>query len=171
VMDTLDQLDLWKSTIVVFIGDHGFHLGDRGLWSKKTLFEQSLHVPLIVVLPDGTSAGRNCRHTVQLLDIYPTLADLCGLNAPSDLDGKSLRPLLYNPEYPWDRPAFSQVVHEGVMGRSVRNERWRYTEWDAGKAGLELYDHDLDPLELRNLAAAPELASTRHELSALLSHP
>ena len=103
-----------------------------------------------------------------LLDIYPTLADLCGLPPPSDLDGKSLRPLLDDPDAAWDRPAHSQVMHEGIHGRSVRTERWRYTEWDAGKAGVELYDHDLDPLELRNLAERPELVKTRQELSLLL---
>jgi iduronate 2-sulfatase len=106
VLESLDQNDLWKSTIVVFMGDHGFHLGDRGLWSKKTLFEQSLRVPLIIALPDGKTAGRTCRRTVELLDIYPTLADLCGLAPPADLEGKSLRTLLDNPEAAWDRPAF-----------------------------------------------------------------
>jgi uncharacterized sulfatase len=171
VIEVLDRLDLWKNTVVVFMGDHGFHLGDRGLWSKKTLFEQSLRVPLIIVSPDGTSAGRTCRRTVQLVDIYPTLADLCGLTAPYDLDGKSLRPLLKDPDYAWNRPAHSQVMHEGIKGRSVRSERWRYTEWDGGKAGFELYDHDLDPLELRNLADAPELAATRKHLASLLTRP
>jgi uncharacterized sulfatase len=171
VIDALDRRDLWKNTIVIFMGDHGFHLGDRGLWSKKTLFEQSLRVPLIVVLPDGRSAGRTCRRTVQLLDIYPTLAELCGLNPPSDLEGRSLRPLLADPDAPWKRPAFSQVMHEDFMGRSVRTERWRYTEWDGGKQGVELYDHDLDPLELRNLAAVAELSPVRSELSALLPRP
>jgi uncharacterized sulfatase len=168
MMQTLDRLDLWKNTVVVFMGDHGFHLGDRGLWSKKTLFEQSLRVPLIVVLPDGQGAGRVCRRTVQLLDVYPTLADLCGLPAPKDLDGHSLRPLLTNPDAAWDHPAYSQVMHEGIEGRSVRTERWRYTEWDGGQAGVELYDHDLDPLEVVNRADRPELAMARQELSALL---
>lgn len=170
-MEALDRLDLWKSTIVVFFGDHGFHLGDRGLWSKKTLFEQSTRVPLIIVLPDGAGAGRICRRTVQLVDIYPTLADLCGLPPPADLDGKSLRPLLQNPDAAWNRPALSQVMHEGVMGRSIRSERWRYTEWDAGKAGVELYDHDLDPLELRNLGSAPELAHIRQQLATYVKQP
>jgi iduronate 2-sulfatase len=171
VTAALDRLGLWNKTIVVFMGDHGFHLGDRGLWSKKTLFEQALRVPLIICLPNGASAGRACRRTVQLVDLYPTLADLCGLTPPADLDGKSLRPLLLDPDATWDRPAYSQVRHEGLTGRSVRTERWRYTEWDGGKAGHELYDHDLDPLELRNLAAMPELAPTRQHLSVLLSQP
>lgn len=169
VMQSLNELDLWKNTVVVFMGDHGFHLGDRGLWSKKTLFEQSLRVPLVIVSPDGQSAGRVCRRTVQLVDIYPTLAELCGLQSPADLDGASLRALLHDPDAAWSRPAYSQVMHEGVHGRSVRTERWRYTEWDAGKAGRELYDHDLDPLELQNRAGVLELAAPQLELSRLLS--
>lgn len=168
VLEGLDRLDLWKNTIVVFMGDHGFHLGDRRLWSKKTLFEQALRVPLIVVLPDGRSAGRTCRQTVQLLDVYPTLADLCGLRAPADLEGRSLRSLLADPDAAWDRPARSQVIHEGVAGRSIRTERWRYTEWDEGRAGVELYDHDLDPLELLNLSGQPELDEAVKELAGLL---
>ena len=116
ILQALDRHAPWKNTIVVFMSDHGFHLGDHGLWSKKTLFEQTLHVPLIVVLPDGRNAGRTCRRTVQLLDIYPTLADLCGLPAPTDLEGCSLRGLLEDPDAPWERPAYSQVVHEGVVG-------------------------------------------------------
>lgn len=169
VMQALDRFDLWTNTIVVFMSDHGFHLGDHGLWSKKTLFEQALRVPLIVVLPGGRHAGRTCRRAVQLVDLYPTLADLCGLAAPADLDGKSLRPLLDNPDAAWDRPARSQVMHEGIAGRSVRTERWRYTEWDRGRSGVELYDHDTDPLEMRNLAKQLELADIVRELAARLS--
>jgi iduronate 2-sulfatase len=168
IMATLDRLNLWDRTIVVFMGDHGFHLGDHGLWSKKTLFEQALRVPLIVVRPGGRNAGRTCRRTVELLDIYPTLADLCGLSPPGDLHGASLGPLLDDPDAPRDRPARSMVVHDGTVGRSVRTERWRYTEWDGGRAGVELYDHDLDPLELRNLASRPGLAGTARELAARL---
>jgi uncharacterized sulfatase len=136
VLDALDRLKLRDRTIVVFMGDHGFHLGDHGLWSKKTLFEQALRVPLVIALPDGRGAGRTCRRTVELVDLYPT--------------------------------ARSMVVHDGTTGRSARTERWRYTEWDEGRAGVELYDHDLDPLEIRNLANRPELAETTRALAALL---
>jgi uncharacterized sulfatase len=168
VMQALDTLKLWDRTIVIFMSDHGFHLGDHGLWSKKTLFEQTLRVPLVIVRPDGRNAGRTCRRTVELLDIYPTLADLCGVTPPADLHGTSLRPLLDDPDTLRDRPARSMVLHEGVVGRSVRTERWRYTEWDEGRAGVELYDHDLDPLELRNLAPRADLAGTAHDLARLL---
>jgi uncharacterized sulfatase len=168
VMSQLDRLKLWPTTVVVFMSDHGFHLGDHGLWSKKTLFEQSLHVPLIVVHPDGRNAGRTCRRTVELIDVYPTLAELCGLTAPSGLDGRSLRPLLDEPEAAWDHDARSVVMHSGTMGRSIRTERWRYTEWDEGRAGVELYDHDLDPLETHNLAGRSELSETVSRLSSAL---
>jgi uncharacterized sulfatase len=168
IMTQLDRLKLWDNTIVVFMSDHGFHLGDHGLWSKKTLFEQSLHVPLIVVHPDGRNAGRTCRRTVELLDVYPTLAELCGLTAPSDMEGRSLRPLLDDPDAKWDRPARSVVMHGESMGRSLRSERWRYTEWDQGRTGTELYDHDLDPLELTNLASKSELAEVVQQFSSKL---
>jgi uncharacterized sulfatase len=173
VLGALDRHKLWDQTVVVFMGDHGFHLGDHGLWSKKTLFEQALRVPLIIALPDRRCAGHACRRTVELLDVYPTLADLCGLTPPGDLHGTSLRPLLDDPDAPRDRPARSMVVHDGTIGRSVRTERWRYTEWDEGRAGRELYDHDLDPLDLHNLTGRPELAGTVESLAALLrsSHP
>ncbi len=168
VLETLDRQKLWDQTIVVFMGDHGFHLGDHGLWSKKTLFEQTLRVPLVVVLPDGRNAGRTCRRTVELLDLYPTLAELCHLTPPADLHGASLRPVLDDPDAPRDRPGRSMVVHDGIIGRSVRTERWRYNEWDDGRSGVELYDHDLDPLEVRNLALRPELADTARRHAAIL---
>jgi iduronate 2-sulfatase len=168
LMQALDRHDLWKNTVVVFMGDHGFHLGDRGLWSKKTLFEQSLRVPLIIVRPGEKHGGATCLRTVQLLDIYPTLAELCGVKAPGDLDGHSLQPLLVDPTTDWPYAAYSQVVHEGITGRSVRTQRWRYTQWENSEHTTELYDHDLDPWELQNLAERQELAATVKELASLL---
>ena len=107
-----------------------------------------------------------------MLDIYPTLADLCGLTPPGNLEGQSLRPLLANPKARWTKPAITQQLrpHEGnqIMGCSLRTERWRYTEWDGAKAGAELYDHDKDPHEWRNLAGDPKLAKTIAALKSLL---
>jgi uncharacterized sulfatase len=105
---------------------------------------------------------------VELVDLYPTLADLAGLEPPADLEGKSLKPLLDDPSAAWDRPAFTQVYRGSFPGHSVRTERWRYTEWDRGKKGIELYDHHADPREYRNLAAVPEYAAVVDEMRALV---
>src|SRR6185295_13733927 len=106
--------------------------------------------------------GETCPRTVELLDIYPTLADLCGLTPPKTVEGRSLRPLLQNTAAAWDHPAITQVLHsetgKPLMGYSVRTERWRYTEWDGGKSGTELYDHDADPREYNNLAKDAKFA-------------
>lgn len=167
VLDALDRLDLRRNTVVVFWSDHGYHLGEHGLWHKKSLFEESARVPLIVALPDGRGAGAVIRRTVELIDLYPTLAELAGLVPPADLDGASLRPLLENSQHRWDRPAFTQVHLGSFGGRSVRTERWRYTEWDEGGRGVELYDHDADPRERVNLAASPDHRAVVDQMKAL----
>jgi uncharacterized sulfatase len=105
---------------------------------------------------------------VEFVDLYPTLADLAGLAPPKGLAGVSLRPLLEDPRAPWGRPAFTQVQRGGFPGYSVRTERWRYTEWDDGKQGAQLYDHDADPHELRNLAGDPKYAKVVEEMKALV---
>ena len=163
VLDALDRLDLWKNTIVVFVSDHGYQLGEKGQWMKQTLFERSLRSPLIVAAPGLGGRGSSAR-VVELLDVYPTIADLAGLTAPAGLQGRSLRPLLTNPDAAWDRPAISQVRRVAgsstSMGYSVRTTRWRYTEWDQGASGVELYDETADGDEARNLAADPAHAAT-----------
>ena len=173
VLAALDRLGLRENTLVVFWSDHGYSLGERGLWAKQSCFEESARMPLIIAPPAAKSAGKMCARTVELLDLYPTLADLAGVTPPKDLQGVSLRPLLENPATPWMRPAFTQVQRGGFPGHSVRTERWRYTEWDRGAKGAELYDHTADPGELRNLATDPAHAATVAELKALLKaiHP
>jgi uncharacterized sulfatase len=171
VLDALDRLGLADKTIVVFWGDHGWSLGEHGQWQKQLLFEESARVPFIIALPKTKATGVSPR-TVELLDIYPTLADLCGLKPPATVEGKSLRPLLENPNAKWEKPALTQQLRargeNQIMGYSVRTERWRYTEWDGGKAGSELYDHDKDPHEWHNLADDPSAAKTVAELKKLL---
>ncbi|MFC6100473.1 sulfatase [Olivibacter domesticus] len=153
VLDALDKLGLAENTIVVFWSDHGYNVGQHGQWMKQSLFETSARVPLIFRVPK-LGGGKKSNRTVELLDIYPTLAELANLPAPTDLDGKSLVSLLENPAANWNKAAYTQVKRpNGVVGRSVRTERWRYTEWNEGKAGAELYDHDQDPDEFNNLAA------------------
>jgi uncharacterized sulfatase len=167
VLGALDSLKLRGTTVVVLIGDNGFHLGDHGLWSKHTLFERSTRVPVIIAGP-GVAEGKTCGRTVELLDLFPTLADLAALRAPAVLEGKSLAPLLRQPGASWDRPARSVVEREGVFGRSVRTERWRYVEWNDGTQGSELYDHQADPGEYTNLAGDAAQASTVRSLRAML---
>ncbi len=153
IMAALDRLGLWQNTTVVFFGDHGYHLGERGWWNKNTLFELSARAPLIVATPEMKAKGTSCSRIIEFVDIYPTLADLHGLAAPGNLEGKSFKPLLNNPKLPWKKMAFTQVQRGKIAGRSVRTERWRYTEWDHGKQGTELYDHNSDPGEYYNLAS------------------
>ena len=173
LIDGVDKLGLADRTIIVFWSDHGYHLGEHGLWFKQSCFEQSARVPLIIMVPGAKSAGKSCPRTVELLDLYPTLADLAGLMPPENLEGVSLKPLLENPQASWDRPAYTQVQRPLGPGHSVRTERYRYTEWDFGKLGQELYDHDTDPQELHNLAADPTQAQTVAQMKALLkkAHP
>jgi uncharacterized sulfatase len=168
LLDTMDRLKLWENTIVVFWSDHGYHLGEHGLWMKQSLFEESARVPFIIIAPGAKGNGKACVRTVEFVDIYPTLADLAGLTPPSNLAGASLKPLLEDPSRTWDRPAFTQVQRSGFAGYSVRTERWRYTEWDDGKRGVQLYDHDADPHELNNLANDPKHAKTVEEMQALV---
>lgn len=120
-----------------------------------------------------TTAGKSSPRLVELVDLYPTLADLTGLTPPEDLQGVSLRPLIDDPQAKWDHPAYSQVQRPGGPGHSVRTDRWRYTEWDFGVKGSELYDHDADPQELHNLAHDAKYADVVAQMKALLKqvHP
>ncbi|MCC6682006.1 MAG: sulfatase [Phycisphaeraceae bacterium] len=168
VLDELDRLGLADNTIVVFWSDHGFHIGEHALWAKTSDFERDAHVPLIIRYPGMTTAGQTSDALVELLDMYPTLADLAGLQAPDTLEGKSLRPVLENPaaqvreaaltQHP--RPAYYTDKPE-VMGYSIRTQRYRYTEWrkfDSGDiVARELYDHDKDQIESDNIVDEPAL--------------
>lgn len=167
LMDALDRNRLWDNTIIVFIGDHGYHLGEHGNWHKQSNFEEAARTAMIIVAP-GKKGNVVSPRPVEFLDLYPTLAQLAGLPVPKGLQGVSLVPLLEDPKRAWDRPAFTQIERKGFMGRSVRTERWRYVEWDDGKQGVQLYDHDRDPKEYVNLASDPKHAKTARELKNLL---
>lgn len=168
VINALDRLGLADKTIIVFASDHGYHTGEHGLWQKKSLFEICARVPLIIVPPKSSQKGTTSTHPVEMVDLYPTLADLCGLKTPDYLDGFSLKPLLKDPKAKWDHPAYTQVLRDAFHGYSVRTEKWRYTEWDNGRAGAELYDHEKDDVELNNLASAPQYASVIQGMKKLL---
>jgi uncharacterized sulfatase len=176
VLDALDRLGLAKNTIVIFVSDHGYSLGELGQWMKQTLFERSAKNPFIMAGPGITAGGRSSTRVVELIDLYPTLADLAGLQPPAGLHGRSLRPLLVNPDASWDHAALTQTrrgaAANAFMGYSIRTERWRYTEWDGGTRGAELYDEQADPAERRNLARDPRHAAVvsglRQQLQALI---
>ena len=162
VLKELRALGLDKNTVIVFASDHGYLLGEHGQWMKNVLWNQSTRVPLIISAP-GVASAKSAR-TVELVDLYPTLTDLAGLPHYSRNEGTSLVPLLKHPKRAWDRPALSQVRG----GRSVTTARWRYTEWEEGKLGVELYDHRSDPGEHRNLAGLPKYAKVIAQLRAKL---
>ncbi len=153
VLDALDRSKLWDNTVVLFFGDHGWHLYDHlQLWRKMTVFEQAAHAPLIVHAP-GKKAGVACPRLVEFVDLYPTLTELCGLPPAPGMEGFSFTPLLTDPQRPWKKAAYTMVQDgKGRFGRSVRTERYRYTEWEDGKLGVEFYDHEVDMNEWTNLA-------------------
>lgn len=172
LLDALEELELEQSTIVVFVSDHGFHLGEHGgLWRKHTQFEESTRVPLIMRVP-GSRGGAATSGLVELVDLYPTLAELCGLPEPEGLEGTSFAPLLENPERPWKRAVFSEAQRNGAHGRSVRTARYRFTEWTPlegdGEPEYELYDLERDPQEFENLALRSEHRELREQLTASL---
>ena len=171
VLEALDRLKLREKTIVVFFGDHGYHLGEKGKWSKAySLFDIAIRVPLIISMPNG-KAGVSPR-PVGLLDLFPTLVEFCHLpqpyQAPAKLEGNSLIPLLRNPNARWDHPALSVVQYGGKIGRSVRTERWHYVQWEEGKLGEMLLDTQKDPYEMKNLAGDPSYAKVVGEMRKLL---
>jgi len=168
----LDRLDLRQNTIVILWGDHGWKLGDYGAWCKHTNFELDVRAPLLLSIPGQNHAGAATNALVEFVDIYPTLAEACGLGAPEHCEGLSMLPLLENPGRPWKAAAFSQYPRGKLMGYSVRTERWRYAEWIERTTGhvvdRELYDHATEGVPDANLAGLAAFAETVRELSALL---
>lgn len=175
VVDALDRLGLAENTVIVMTSDHGYHMHEHGLWQKRSLFEESARIPLIFVVPGMKNAGKATPGIVEMVDIYPTLVELCGLEMPPGLDGQSMVPLIENPDLPGKPYAVTQVTRGSgknlFHGYSVRTARWRYTEWDSGVKGVELYDHENDPAEMRNLGDDPRYADVRAELKMLITNP
>jgi iduronate 2-sulfatase len=168
IIDTLKAEGLEKNTIVVLWGDHGWHLGDHGLWNKHSNFERATRAPLIVSAPGMRGAGKKTLALAEFVDLYPTLSELAGLPAPSGLDGISLKPILDNPKASVKKVAISQYPRSSqgwqLMGYSVRDPRWRLTLWRNREknelVATELYDEQGDPKETKNVADRPENAAT-----------
>ena len=176
LLDALAAEGLDENTIIVIWGDHGWQLGDFGLWGKHTNFELAARAPLIISLPQQKTAGKTCDSMVEFVDVYPTLVDVCGLPIPKGLDGVSLKPLLENPAAKVKDVAISQYPRAAgktgsgaVMGYSIRDERWRLTLWRNRKTGAiaatELYDEKNDPNETVNVAERPEHRAVIEALS------
>lgn len=171
VLDELEQLGLEENTIIVFWGDHGYQLGEKGKWSKAgSLWEQGIRVPMFIVDPRAAGNGKASPRVVESIDLYPTLVDLCGLPALEALEGRSLRPLLEDPEAAWDHPAFSVWSEDGehFTGVSLRTERWHFAEFFGRGAGIMLTEPDKDPGEVVNLAGEPGQAERVAEFSRMV---
>ena len=183
VVAALDRLGLAEETVIVFTSDHGYHMGEHGLWQKMSLFEESCRVPLLIVAPGLSRPGGVAAAPVGHVDLYPTIAEFCGLDPAAGLkgqcplQGQSLVPLLADPSAAGRGWAITQVTRGGrerlFFGYSLRTPRWRYTEWDGGREGRELYDHEQDPRELKNLAADPghqaDVAALSQQLAAAIA--
>lgn len=164
IIDTLDASRLSDNTVVVLLSDHGWHLGEKQHWGKWTGWERSTRVPLIIVPPRNQDAGNEgigatCRIPVSLLDVFPTLTEICGVPAPESLDGTTLAPLLNNPATESDRSAVTWFERDNV---TIRTQRWRYVRYADGSE--ELYDHQTDPHEWHNLVGQPSEPAILQEL-------
>lgn len=165
ILDALDRSDYRDNTIIVFWSDHGYHLGEKGHWHKRTLWERATRVPMAMVVPGLTKSGSTCSRPVNLLDLYPTLVDLCGLKIKSDLEGHSLKPLLTSPNAAWPYPS---VTTYKAGNHAIRGERWRYIRYETSEE--ELYDHDVDPNEWHNLASESQYDEIKRELRKSIPH-
>jgi iduronate 2-sulfatase len=182
ILDRLEALNLSGNTIICLWGDHGFHLGEQGLWTKANNYELSARVPLILSVPGQKNQGASSNAFVELVDLYPTLAELCELDIPNELEGLSMTPLLAQPDRPWKTAVFNQyprmfkgVRHERhgeVMGYAVRTDHFRYVEWKEWESGKivarELYDHQSDPEEMFNVADNIDQAATLFQHQRIL---
>ncbi|MEZ6135807.1 MAG: sulfatase [Pirellulaceae bacterium] len=178
VLDELKDSGLAENTIVVLWGDHGFHLGDLGIWTKHTNYEQANRIPILISAPGVTKPGTSTRQLAESVDLFPTLAELAGLPAPSGpqpIDGLSLVPVLQDPTARVRDHAY-HAYPKAKLGRAIRTARYRLVEWSSGRAQespeYELYDYVTDPLEMRNLAAeTPNVVSQLKEILAKYPEP
>ena len=166
IFEGLKEQGLWDNTIVVLTSDHGYHLGEHFVWGKVTLFEICDRVPLLIRVPGKTTDGSVTQGLTELVDVFPTLAELCDVNIPDDVQGRSLVPMLKDPQAPGKEVAYTVVTRGKNLGRAIRTERWRYAKWMDGE---ELYDLQNDIEEHHNLSGVKEHANTLKKMRSLLS--
>lgn len=172
VMDALEEQELTENTMVVFFGDHGYHLGEHNWWNKVTVYEKCNNAPLIIVNGDQSVAGKETDAMVEFIDFYPTLASCCNLEGvPEYLEGESFEEILRNPAEPFRDHVSIITRRGGFIGRSVKTREWRYTEWDGGARGTELYDEINDPLEYNNLSSEEGYDSIKQRMKELILQP
>jgi iduronate 2-sulfatase len=167
VMAALEESGHADDTIVIVFGDHGYHLGEHYLYGKVTLFEESTRVPFVMRVPGKTRPGSTTQSFAELLDVYPTLTELCNLKTPAHVEGKSLVPVLNNPKNKVRDSVYTVVLRPGMVAKSVRYENWRYAEWGSSDE-VELYDLAKDPNEYDNLAGNPEYKNVVRKLHKLI---
>jgi arylsulfatase A-like enzyme len=163
LLDAYDQSPHKANTVIVFWGDHGWHLGEKEHWRKFALWEEATRVPYLWVVPGVTKAGGVCDRTVDLMSVYPTLCGLCGVERPKHVEGEDITPLLRDPKAKWDTPAIT-TFHRN--NHAIRTAKWRYIRYADG--GEELYDHDADEYEWTNLASDAKFADVKTRLMKLL---
>ena len=167
LLDGLKRNGHWEDTIIIFISDHGYHLGEHYLWGKVSLFEECARVPMIVRVPGRTRAGTSTTGLTELVDLYPTLCELCGIKAPAHLQGQSFSGLVDKPSGEGKETAYTVVSRGKTLGRSIRTTRWRYAEWGSSSAA-ELYDLEKDPAEHTNLIGKSEFNGQLEKMRGLL---
>jgi arylsulfatase A-like enzyme len=167
ILRGLDETGLADKTIVVFLGDHGFHLGDHGFWSKYSMLAATHRAPLIIRVPGAAGNGRPSDAIVEFVDLIPTLAELCGFKTPSNLEGTSFVPLFANPARPWKTASFL-VEGDSEKGEVVRTRKFSYMEFEKGEMPVAIFDLEKDPWETRNVVDDPAYAAARKEMADLL---
>ena len=167
IFDALKTAGHWEDTIIVLTSDHGYHLGEHFLWGKVSLFEVCDRVPLLVRVPGMTNPGSRSTGLVELLDLYPTLMDLCGIDTPDYLQGCSIVPMLEDATAPGKEAAYTVVMRGEFMGKAIRTGPWRYARWPGGE---ELYNLDKDPREQKNLVRSSEHAAILKQMRNRLYH-
>ncbi len=170
MLDALEETGQLDNTLIVFFGDHGYHLGENKWWNKVTVYEQGTRAPFIIAGNSVGKKGLKSEAFFEFIDIYPTMADLMELeNTPDYLEGESFASVVNDPELPFKDQVYAVTRRGEMLGHMVKNKEWRYIEWDFGKQGAELYDQTNDPLEYNNLAANQEYTDVVEKMKGLLA--